>query len=82
MSCREENLVKIERRVAEYKINVLNPPRQGKKLLVLDVDYTLFGEFTHLSLNFSIGISSTTTDFLAVPDFVIHPTSFIRWHLH
>lgn len=39
---REENLAKIQRRVAEYKINVLNPPRQGKKLLVLDVDYTLF----------------------------------------
>ncbi|KAK7805267.1 hypothetical protein U0070_025014 [Myodes glareolus] len=41
---REENLLKISRRVKEYKVEVLNPPREGKKLLVLDVDYTLFGE--------------------------------------
>ncbi|XP_063125396.1 ubiquitin-like domain-containing CTD phosphatase 1 isoform X1 [Rattus norvegicus] len=39
---REENLLKISRRVKEYKVEVLNPPREGKKLLVLDVDYTLF----------------------------------------
>lgn len=43
-SVREENLLKISRRVKEYKVEVLNPPREGKKLLVLDVDYTLFGE--------------------------------------
>ncbi|XP_007445190.3 ubiquitin-like domain-containing CTD phosphatase 1, partial [Python bivittatus] len=40
---REENLLKISRRVKEYKVEILNPPREGKKLLVLDVDYTLFG---------------------------------------
>ncbi|XP_014353448.1 ubiquitin-like domain-containing CTD phosphatase 1 isoform X2 [Latimeria chalumnae] len=39
---REENLAKITRRVKDYKIEVLNPPREDKKLLVLDVDYTLF----------------------------------------
>ncbi|KAG8438774.1 hypothetical protein GDO86_005100 [Hymenochirus boettgeri] len=39
---REENLAKISRRVKDYKIEILNPPREGKKLLVLDVDYTLF----------------------------------------
>ncbi|XP_051870809.1 ubiquitin-like domain-containing CTD phosphatase 1 isoform X2 [Pristis pectinata] len=39
---REENLAKIARRVKEYKIEMLNQPREGKKLLVLDVDYTLF----------------------------------------
>ncbi|XP_030638630.1 ubiquitin-like domain-containing CTD phosphatase 1 [Chanos chanos] len=39
---REENLAKIARRVKEYKIEELNPPREGKRLLVLDVDYTLF----------------------------------------
>ena len=41
---REEFLQKIERRVKEYKIEVINEPRPGKKLLVLDVDYTLFGK--------------------------------------
>ena len=41
---REEFLQKIERRVKEYKIEVMNEPRPGKKLLVLDVDYTLFGK--------------------------------------
>lgn len=45
---REENLLKISRRVKEYKIEILNPPREGKKLLVLDVDYTLFGKLLTL----------------------------------
>ncbi|XP_030067130.1 ubiquitin-like domain-containing CTD phosphatase 1 [Microcaecilia unicolor] len=39
---REENLAKISRRVKDYKVEILNSPREGKKLLVLDVDYTLF----------------------------------------
>uniref|UniRef100_W5MSJ5 Ubiquitin-like domain-containing CTD phosphatase 1 n=1 Tax=Lepisosteus oculatus TaxID=7918 RepID=W5MSJ5_LEPOC len=41
---REENLAKIARRVKDYKVEILNPPREGKRLLVLDVDYTLFGK--------------------------------------
>ena len=40
---RDEYLAKIARRVKEYEVKVLNEPRSGKKLLVLDVDYTLFG---------------------------------------
>jgi len=39
---KEENLAKIAKRVSEYKIEEFNPPRKGKKLLVLDIDYTLF----------------------------------------
>lgn len=39
---REEYLAKIEKRVRELKIDIMNPPRPGKKLLVLDIDYTLF----------------------------------------
>jgi ubiquitin-like domain-containing CTD phosphatase 1 len=42
---REEFLAKVERRVKEYKIKILNEPRNGKKLLVLDIDYTLFGNY-------------------------------------
>lgn len=40
---REEYLAKIDKRIKETKINVFNNPRMGKKLLVLDIDYTLFG---------------------------------------
>lgn len=40
---REEFLAKVERRVKEYQIKMLSEPRNGKKLLVLDIDYTLFG---------------------------------------
>ncbi|KAG9511253.1 Ubiquitin-like domain-containing CTD phosphatase 1 [Fragariocoptes setiger] len=39
---RQEYLTKIARRVQEYQIEMINPPREGKKLLVLDIDYTLF----------------------------------------
>lgn len=41
--CRDENLAKINKRVSDYKVEVRHPPRAGKKLLVLDVDYTIFG---------------------------------------
>lgn len=38
----EVYLSKIEKRIKEYNIKMLNEPREGKKLLVLDIDYTLF----------------------------------------
>lgn len=44
---REENLAKIARRVREYKLNILNEPRPNKKLLVLDIDYTIFDHLSH-----------------------------------
>ncbi len=25
-----------------YKLEILNPPREGKRLLILDVDYTIY----------------------------------------
>lgn len=39
---KEVNKQKLRRRVDQFKIEVLNPCRKGKKLLVLDIDYTLF----------------------------------------
>eukprot|EP00051_Salpingoeca_urceolata_P028906 m.488407 g.488407 ORF g.488407 m.488407 type:complete len:317 (+) comp25759_c0_seq1:63-1013(+) len=38
----EINLAKIARRVESYNIEVINEPRPGKRLLVLDIDYTLY----------------------------------------
>ncbi|XP_011311400.1 ubiquitin-like domain-containing CTD phosphatase 1 [Fopius arisanus] len=38
----EVYLAKIHKRIQNYKINELNPLRENKKLLVLDIDYTLF----------------------------------------
>ncbi|XP_005181423.1 ubiquitin-like domain-containing CTD phosphatase 1 [Musca domestica] len=35
-------LAKIQKRIKDYTITELNPPRPGKHLLVLDIDYTLF----------------------------------------
>lgn len=40
---REEYLAKIKRRVEMYKVEEVNPPRENKRLLVLDIDYTIFG---------------------------------------
>nr|VDC82905.1 unnamed protein product [Brassica rapa] len=39
---KELNKQKLRRRVDQYKIKLVNPCRKGKKLLVLDIDYTLF----------------------------------------
>ena len=33
---------KLQRRIATAQIKVLQPPRPGKKCLVLDIDYTIF----------------------------------------
>ncbi|KAL5704207.1 protein-serine/threonine phosphatase [Ranunculus cassubicifolius] len=39
---KEVNKQKLSRRISQYKMKLLNPCREGKKLLVLDIDYTLF----------------------------------------
>lgn len=39
---REENIRKLEHRIQNLNIKVMNPPREGKHCLVLDIDYTLF----------------------------------------
>ncbi|OVA01548.1 Ubiquitin domain [Macleaya cordata] len=39
---KEVNKQKLRRRINQFKIELLNPCREGKKLLVLDIDYTLF----------------------------------------
>ena len=39
---KEEHLKKIKKRVETLEILEINPPRPGSKLLVLDIDYTLF----------------------------------------
>lgn len=38
----EVYLAKVEKRVKDYNIKILNDLRPDKKLLVLDIDYTLF----------------------------------------
>lgn len=42
----EVYLNKVARRVKEYEVKILNELRTGKKLLVLDIDYTLFDHKT------------------------------------
>jgi len=39
---KEINLDKVAKRVRDYEVKVLNPSRENMKLLVLDIDYTLF----------------------------------------
>ncbi|XP_019169176.1 PREDICTED: ubiquitin-like domain-containing CTD phosphatase isoform X2 [Ipomoea nil] len=41
MKDKDTNKKILRRRIEEYKITVQNPCREGKKLLVLDIDYTL-----------------------------------------
>lgn len=43
---REVNKGKLEKRISSYTWTFLNPPRQDKKLLVLDIDYTIFDHRT------------------------------------
>lgn len=48
---RDVFLAKVEKRVKEYKIHLFTQPREGKKLLVLDIDYTLYGMLTVLPMH-------------------------------
>lgn len=34
--------LQIDRRIRDYEVKIINDPREGKRLLVLDIDYTLF----------------------------------------
>lgn len=46
---RPENLAKVQNRVLKYEFKKkFNDFREGKKLLVLDIDYTLFGRYNLL----------------------------------
>ncbi len=45
LNCRPENLDKIERRSNAYIFTKIAEMRPGKKLLVLDIDYTIFGKY-------------------------------------
>eukprot|EP01135_Chromosphaera_perkinsii_P002876 Nk52_evm31s229 gene=Nk52_evmTU31s229 len=42
VSAKDLILEKVYKRVSNYSMKILNEPREGKKLLVLDVDYTLY----------------------------------------
>ena len=42
MKDRAENQEKLQRRIESYTVQAIGEPRDGKKLLVLDIDYTLF----------------------------------------
>lgn len=58
---KQRNARKLLECVNKLEINIMNPPRKGKKLLVLDLDYTIlvswknktrFLEFDSLTLHF------------------------------
>lgn len=57
--CRNQPEVqqKLQRRISSVDVKVLNPPRLGKKCLVLDIDYTLF----------DLGSAAEKADILARP---------------
>ena len=42
---------RLRKRIENAKIKIINPPRPGKKVVVLDIDYTIF------DLNSTAGIA-------------------------
>jgi len=39
----QRNLRKVREHTAKLQLNIINPPRPGKRLLVLDIDYSELG---------------------------------------
>lgn len=74
---REEYLSKIERRIKDYKINVFNEPREGKRLLVLDIDYTLFGK-----IFLALSLPSSSNIFVDHRSTAEHASQLMRPYLH
>ncbi|XP_041441478.1 ubiquitin-like domain-containing CTD phosphatase 1 [Xenopus laevis] len=66
----EENVAKISCCVKDYKVEVLNPPREGNKLLIMDVDYTLFGKFTFVLSK--LNLHSVTCCIILCVDLITH----------
>jgi ubiquitin-like domain-containing CTD phosphatase 1 len=79
---REENLNKISKRVREYKINILTELRPNKKLLVLDIDYTIFDHVSHAQRGTEL-MRPYLHEFLTVAyedyDIVIWSATSLKW---
>ena len=61
---------KLRRRIASIDVKMLNPPRPGKKCLVLDIDYTLFdlvrALYLTICLKFAFRVSASVAACTAI----------------
>ncbi|KAJ2840908.1 hypothetical protein FBU31_000049 [Coemansia sp. 'formosensis'] len=73
---------KLQRIVAEAEVRVLNAPRAGRKLVVLDLDYTLF-DCKNVSGNVADMARPGLHEFLAAiyPHYDLIVWSQTRWHI-
>lgn len=82
VSAHPDYLAKIEQRVRTYKPKVLAGPREGKRCLVLDVDYTLFDHRSPAESARELG-RPYLHEFLAAAyehwDLVIWSATSMRW---
>jgi len=79
---REVYLNKIARRIKEYNVKILNPCRPNKKLLVLDIDYTLFDHRSSASSGVELmrpGLHEFLTAAYREYDIVIWSATSMKW---
>ncbi|KAE8738727.1 hypothetical protein FOCC_FOCC015773 [Frankliniella occidentalis] len=79
---REVYLSKITKRISDYKIVERNPPREGKKLLVLDIDYTLFDHRSPAETGFELMrpfLHEFLTEAYKEYDIVIWSATSMKW---
>ena len=63
ISERPENIAKVANRIEKYEFKKkFHDFREGKKLLVLDIDYTLFGKYSSLTIP-KLGGEGSEVDF-------------------
>ena len=72
---REEYLAKVANRVQKYQVDVINDLREDKKLLVLDIDYTLFDHKTPAETGAEL-MRPHLHEFLTSAYKVVHPSVF------
>ncbi|XP_065648331.1 ubiquitin-like domain-containing CTD phosphatase 1 isoform X4 [Hydra vulgaris] len=79
---RAEYLAKVQKRVDSYKVYEINPPRPGKRLLVLDIDYTIFDHRSSAENGFQL-MRPYLHEFLATVypwyDIVIWSATGMKW---
>jgi hypothetical protein len=79
----QRNKRKIREAIEKLELNIINPLRKGKKLLVLDIDYSKAPSFSSLFACLRPTKHShrghQATDFRSTPPFGVHPTSITRY---
>ena len=78
----QRNLRKIREHTAKLQLNIINPPRPGKRLLVLDIDYSEIGVVLVFGFHVLTGLLPAILDTKPLTSGALPPAECARPGLH